>query len=164
MFSLTCVWITGWVNNHGAGDLKRHRGHYDVTVMSSRNIAWVRNCQQELYLKMWWVMCRWNDRLGVSAHHFTIMGNHVYTHDDVIKWKHFLRYWPFVQGIHRWPVNSPHKGQWRGALIFCLWSAPEPTVEKTMETPVIWGTIALIMTSRQCCNLLLRCDCCFGSF
>ena len=20
------------------------------------------------------------------------------------------RYWPFVRGIHRWPVNSPHKG------------------------------------------------------
>ena len=45
-------------------------------------------------------------------------------HDDVIKWKHFLRYWPFVRGIHRWPVNSPHKGQWRGALMFpliCTW-------------------------------------------
>ena len=45
-------------------------------------------------------------------------------HDDVIKWKHFPRYWPFVQGIHRWPVNSPHKGQWRGALMFsliCAW-------------------------------------------
>ena len=41
-------------------------------------------------------------------------------HDDVIKWKHFPRYWPFVRGIHRWPVNSPHKGQWRGALIFSL--------------------------------------------
>ena len=40
------------------------------------------------------------------------------THDDVIKWKHFPRYWPFVRGIHRWPVNSPHKGQWRGALMF----------------------------------------------
>ena len=39
-------------------------------------------------------------------------------HDDVIKWKHFPRYWPFVQGIHRSPVNSSHKGQWRGALIF----------------------------------------------
>ena len=39
-------------------------------------------------------------------------------HDDVIKWKHFPRYWPFVRGIHRSPVNSPHKGQWRGALIF----------------------------------------------
>ena len=45
-------------------------------------------------------------------------------HDDVIKWKHFPRYWPFVRGIHRSPVNSPHKGQWRGALMFslmCTW-------------------------------------------
>ena len=41
-------------------------------------------------------------------------------HDDVIKWKHFPRYWPFVRGIHRSTVNSPHKGQWRGALMFSL--------------------------------------------
>ena len=41
-------------------------------------------------------------------------------HDDVIKWKHFPRYWIFVRGIHRSPVNSPHKGQWRGALMFSL--------------------------------------------
>ena len=27
---------------------------------------------------------------------------------------------PFVRGIHRSPVNCPHKGQWRGALIFSL--------------------------------------------
>ena len=39
-------------------------------------------------------------------------------HDDVIKWKHFPRYCPIVRGIHRSPVNSPHKGQWRGALMF----------------------------------------------
>ena len=47
------------------------------------------------------------------------------THDDVIKWKHFPRNWPFVRGIHRSPVNSPPlKGQWRGALMFsliCAW-------------------------------------------
>ena len=41
-------------------------------------------------------------------------------HDDVIKWKPFPRYCPFVSGIHRSPVNSPHKGQWRGALMFSL--------------------------------------------
>ena len=29
-------------------------------------------------------------------------------------------YWPFVRGIHWSPVNSPHKGQWRGALMFSL--------------------------------------------
>ena len=32
-------------------------------------------------------------------------------HDDVIKWKHFPRYRPFVMVIHRSPVNSNHKGQ-----------------------------------------------------
>ena len=45
-------------------------------------------------------------------------------HDDVIKWIHFPHYWPVVRGIHRSPVNSPHKGQWRGALMFsliCVW-------------------------------------------
>ena len=26
---------------------------------------------------------------------------HALVHDDVIKWKHFPRYWPFVRGIHR---------------------------------------------------------------
>ena len=42
------------------------------------------------------------------------------SHDDVINWKHFPRYWPFVRGIHRSPVNSPYKGQWHGILMFSL--------------------------------------------
>ena len=44
--------------------------------------------------------------------------------NDVIKWKHFPLYWPFVRGLRRSPVNSPHKGQWCGALMFsliCAW-------------------------------------------
>ena len=47
-----------------------------------------------------------------------------FNHDDVIKWKHSQRYWPFVRGIHWSTVNSPHKGQWRGAFMFsliCAW-------------------------------------------
>ena len=46
-------------------------------------------------------------------------------HDDVIKWKHFPRYWPSVRGIHRSPMNSTHKSQWRGALmlpLICVWT------------------------------------------
>ena len=45
--------------------------------------------------------------------------------DDTIKWKHFLCYWPFVREIHRSPVDSPHKSQWRGALmlyLMCTWT------------------------------------------
>ena len=33
MFSLICARMNGWVNNGEAGDLRRHRGHYNVTVM-----------------------------------------------------------------------------------------------------------------------------------
>ena len=39
-------------------------------------------------------------------------------HYDVIKWKHFPHYWPFVRGIHRSQMNSPHKGQWHRVLMF----------------------------------------------
>ena len=33
MFSLIYVWTNGWVNTRDAGDLRRHRAHYDVTVI-----------------------------------------------------------------------------------------------------------------------------------
>ena len=55
-----------------------------------------------------------------NAYIYTRLNWNEYSHDDIIKWKHFPRYWPFVLGIHRSPVNSPHKGQWRGALMFSL--------------------------------------------
>ena len=48
------------------------------------------------------------------------------TSSDISKswWRHqmetFSALLAFVQGIHRSPVNSPHKGQWRGALMFSL--------------------------------------------
>ena len=61
------------------------------------------------------------NRCGVTAIWTWSM---IASHDDVIKWKHFPRYWPFVRGIHRSPVNSPHKGQWRRGLMFsliCAW-------------------------------------------
>ena len=43
MFSLIYACMNGWVNNHNAGDLRRHRCHYDVTVMASsrrQSITW----------------------------------------------------------------------------------------------------------------------------
>ena len=59
---------------------------------------------------------------GPEHQHWWHCPNHpgILRFDDVIKWKHFPRYWPFVRGIHRLPVNSPHKDQWRGALMFSL--------------------------------------------
>ena len=59
-------------------------------------------------------------------------------------WRHqmetFPCYWPFVRGIHQSPVDFPHIGQWRGALI------QKKTVAQTIETLMIWDAIVLIMT------------------
>ena len=41
MFSLICAWINCWVNNGEAGDLRRHRAHYDVIVMLAGSLDWL---------------------------------------------------------------------------------------------------------------------------
>ena len=59
-------------------------------------------------------------------------------HDYTIIWKHVLRYWPFVRGIHRSPVNSPQKrSMTRSFGVFF----------ETMVRLVIWDVIASIMTA-----------------
>ena len=68
------------------------------------------------------ILLQWLNRIVFQYyHHYHNVSYHaLYCHDDVIKWKHFPRNWPFVREIHRSPVNFPHKGQWRGALMFSL--------------------------------------------
>ena len=79
-------------------------------------------------------------------------------HDDVIKWKHFPRYWPFVWGIHRSPVNFPHKGQWGGALMFSLICALDKRLSKQsrdlwFETPLrpLWLHCKVVSDSQWRC-------------
>ena len=78
-----------------------------------------------LLTKYWPHNCAYNTTVLLSCK-ILLRSDHSlnYKHDDIIKWKHFPRYWPFVWGIHRSPVNSPYKGKWRGALMFsliCVW-------------------------------------------
>ena len=66
----------------------------------------------------------WYDGVLLFVHHLISLTFNP-SHDDVIKWKHFPRYWAFVRGIHWSTVNSRHKGQWCGALMFsliCAWT------------------------------------------
>ena len=42
----------------------------------------------------------------------------VHLHDDVIKWKHFPRYWSFVRGINPSPVSSLTKAS--DAEFWCI--------------------------------------------
>ena len=58
MFSLICARVNGWVNNGEAGDLRRHRAHYDVTVMITRR------CGGPEY-RLWWY---WPRPIGIFQH------------------------------------------------------------------------------------------------
>ena len=69
-------------------------------------------------------MLKWYRRQCGTTMDCIVNQSDISRHDGVIKWKHFPRYWPFMRGIHRSSVNSPHKGKWRGALMFpliCVW-------------------------------------------
>ena len=75
----------------------------------------------EFRIAIWWSLNRENRFI---LHRYPGIANMLSWYDDVIKWKHFPGYWPFVRGLHRSPVNSPYKGQWRVALMFsliCAW-------------------------------------------
>ena len=60
MFSLICAWINGWVNNHKAGDLRRHHAHYDITVMFHK-IPYLN--QIEIYHKLFDMHTHWNQNI-----------------------------------------------------------------------------------------------------
>ena len=65
------------------------------------------------------------------------------------EWKHFPRYWPFVNGINQSPVGSPSNGQWLGPLNFFFFlCAPEITVGQTVELMMIWD--AMVVMWRHC--------------
>ena len=45
-----------------------------------------------------------------SISYLTVSSHWCLLHYGIMAWKHFPHYWPFVRGIHWWPVDSPHKG------------------------------------------------------
>ena len=129
IFALICVWIKGWINNREAGDLRRHCSHYDVIVMwfefrglmslwlQLRIVAWRRAGDKPLNEQMlgkmlgtiWChnaVQWRHNEHDGFSNHqpHDCLLN-----HADQKKHQNSVSL-AFVRGIHRWPVNAPHRG------------------------------------------------------
>ena len=82
MFSLICVWINGWVNNGEAGDLRRNRTHYDVTVMMFAAvtisvkpcvISVFTLCIQAITLHYIIVIITWKDRMTLRFNYVPCM-------------------------------------------------------------------------------------------
>ena len=105
------------ITSHISND-KSHKCRHDIINSEGRpNLPWAQ-CNRKCQLD---TNC---DQSPISLH----------------EWKYFPRYWPFVRVIQRSPVNSPHKGQWRGALMLSLICALNKRLRKRswcswFETP-----------------------------
>ena len=75
---------------------------------------------------------------------------------------HSLRYWPFVQGIHQSPVNSAHKGQWRGALMFsliCAWTIGWVNSRDASDLRCAHYDVIVIGLCMSCTTMAVRKNC-----
>ena len=105
MFSLLCAWTNGWANNLDAVDL-RCQSHIGPLYMAEAHAD----------LLYWLVYIEWEDsKLSGQCESCEVMDMMTSSNGKI-----FHVTGPFVRGIHRSMVDSPHKRQWRGALIFSL--------------------------------------------
>ena len=95
----------------------KNLGHFWKKYAENRQ-HFTQALSQKEYLPVQWKLEETQSRK--SCWEASVLHRKYALHDDVIKWKHFPRNWPFVREIHRSPVNFPHKGQWRGPLMFSL--------------------------------------------
>ena len=94
MFSLICVWMNGWVNSREAGDLRRHRDHYDVIVMGNTGKCWISVSRLNIKTVLPGMdipitkMLRSSDRLIIIMGIYILVRRHIYvetTHGSSLK-------------------------------------------------------------------------------
>ena len=100
--------------------LRRHKNHcHGMLWLYPKGSRCLFNCYMSLYCStVIHIECHPGVELGIHRSRNSLF--FFLWHNDVIKWKHFPRYWPFVWGIRRSSVKCPHKCQRRGALMFSL--------------------------------------------
>ena len=131
MLSLIYSCINGWVNNGEAGDLIRHRAHYDVIVMRfnikttlpPREIHIKEGkCHRQGLTSRWdWYPLQWrhNERERVSNHRLDCLLNRFPGADQ--RKPQSSASPTFVSGIHRWPMDSPHAQRGGNAGNVSIW-------------------------------------------
>ena len=177
MFSLICAWIKSWANNRDASDLRCHRAHYDVsihggkerlTLLCTDNAGFHRFPFSPGRTLITTLLCSKYPRYLRSTLNFlwhtsspayhlgSYSGHSVY--DIVLTWCVWHVTMTSSNGNifsvigNLWGESTGHRwislAKASDAELWCfLLSTPEQTIEQTMETPVIWNAIALIMMS-----------------
>ena len=118
LFSLICAWTNGWINNREAGDLSHHHVHHDVTIML---VTYQTGSEQTFTYKLRGSWCKYviahgkknitamsHEHHGVLNHRFDCLFNRLWKLTAKREQKLSITD-PFVWGIHRWPMDFPHK-------------------------------------------------------
>ena len=108
--------IEKWVYNstEGSKKLSGTKPTFKMGYSRGINVFWISLTQERVITRLL-IVLSWECSFETTVTHSKSS-----QYNDVIKRKHFTRYWPFMRGIHCLLRNSPHKGQWRGVLMFYL--------------------------------------------
>ena len=113
---LICVWINGWTKHRDAGDLRRHRAHYDVTVMWPHHLTNLPYSVRHMTNVTW--MCYlsgWKTTLlalafELSGRLYAEFSSNVFKHAWVMSYKHRLAL------VAAWIANDIHYKVWLGIV------------------------------------------------
>ena len=114
LFSLTCAWTNGWVNNRVAGDLTRHSAHYDVIVICS-SVPSSQAVHQSIHTMYRILMTKEVQRVDVY-YYIIVMQYSISIRPKVIlksnlaKYLELITYFPIAQSftnVHRTAVILP---------------------------------------------------------
>ena len=101
MFPLICAWTNGWTNNRDAGDLRRYRTHYDVTLMVKSAVKQgfrfklINSKRIERKVPFWTIWLYFGHALLVFftfLQNFTQWNWTIFVHDLQIKWYQINRF------------------------------------------------------------------------
>ena len=84
MLSLICARTNGWVNNREAGDLRRHRAHYDITLMGKDRSPNIKPQPNNVFtfLLLFWLGT--SQFIPVHQNHFSDGANNCFIDTKVI--------------------------------------------------------------------------------
>ena len=72
-----------------------------------------------------------------------VYANDLLDHYNIVTWKRFSRYWPFVRGIHQSMLHSPSQKASKCGALVCSLVLAEQNIEQTIDLPVISDDMAL---------------------
>ena len=120
-------WITGWIPSQRDSNVESIGVFTVVRLNKLLSKQWRCQCFQRPWCSCHTIVMSHSDKqCYAQCQLHNKKKKSTMNHDDIIKWKYFPYYWPFVRGIHQ---SIPHTKASEAELWCFLWSVPEQTLK-----------------------------------